>query len=93
MDHQNDRLKPGEQLASDHVDSQRQQDGCPHEKGSMPGLRLVKFVAEADGALDLSPCKKRGRGECSLPSNDGNPSYDDEVSSVNGDSMRYLPVM
>jgi hypothetical protein len=93
MDHQNDRLKPGEQLASDHVDSQRQQDGRPHEKGSMPGLRLVKFVTEADGALDLSPCKKRGRGECSLPSNDGNPSYDDEVSSVNGDSMRYLPVM
>lgn len=93
MNHQDDRLKPGEQLASYHVDSQRQQDCRPHEKGSMPGLRLVQFVTETDSALDLSPCKKRGRGKRSLPSNDGNPSYDDEVSSVNGDSIACLPVM
>jgi hypothetical protein len=93
MYHQDDCLEPGEQLASHQVDSQRQQDGRPHDKGSMPGLRLVKLMTETDGALDLSSCEKRGRGKCGLPSNDGNPSYNDEVSRVDGDSMIYLPVM
>jgi hypothetical protein len=84
MYHQDDRLEPGEQLAS-QVDSQRQQDCYPHDKGSMPWLRLVKLMTEMDDALDLSSCEKRGRSKCGWPSNDSNPSYNGEVSSVNGD--------
>lgn len=94
MNHQDDSFKPGEQLASDQVDSQRQQNRRPHDKCPMPGLRLVIGVSEKDRALDLSSREKRGRGESSLPSNDSDPSYGDtDISSDNGGQIACLPVM